>query len=140
MTKNNWICKIRDRLKDQQGAYLIEVLIAMCILSVGVLAAGSMQANSISTNTFISIQGEAMALARSTLEIVVGAEFDSLDTLPPSRTVLTQNGREMTINIDVEHFTADLTNVKVSVVYDNRGTTRTMTLETTRSSAEKRSG
>lgn len=137
MTKHNGMCKIRKRLKDQEGAYLIEVLIAMCILSVGVLAAGSMQANSIATNTFISIQDEAMSLARSTLEIVAGTTFDGVGNLPPSRTVLTQNGRKMTVNITVEPFTAMITNVKISVIYDNRGETRTMTLETLLSDAEE---
>jgi len=55
-------------VKDQQGFSLIEVVIAIAILAIGMLAAATMQINAVRNTTSGNIFTEANMLAKGTME------------------------------------------------------------------------
>jgi prepilin-type N-terminal cleavage/methylation domain-containing protein len=56
--------------KNDQGYSLIEVLIAMAIFSIGILAVGSMQFWNVRNNTTGNIMTQATNLARAQMEVL----------------------------------------------------------------------
>jgi prepilin-type N-terminal cleavage/methylation domain-containing protein len=64
---------------DAQGFSLIELLIAMAILSIGMLAAASMQYYAIRNNTNGNIYTQANMLAKTRLESLKNLDIESPD-------------------------------------------------------------
>ena len=64
--------------KNENGFSLIELLIAMAILAVGMLAAASMQYSSIRNNAKGNIYTQANMLAKSQLEALKNQDIDAL--------------------------------------------------------------
>jgi len=73
-----------------RGFSLVEVLIAMLILAVGMLALASMQLRSIRMNASARMQTEATAIAVDWLERLIALPFDDplLDAGDPHRVTL----------------------------------------------------
>jgi prepilin-type N-terminal cleavage/methylation domain-containing protein len=69
----------RDLLGKVNGFSLIELLIAMAILSIGMLAAASMQYSAIRNNTNGNIYTQANMLAKTRLESLKNLDIDSPD-------------------------------------------------------------
>jgi type IV pilus modification protein PilV len=69
----------RRRQANVQGFTLIEVLIAMAIFAIGVLAVTSMQMRSISLNTSARLQTEASTLAVDWMERLLVLPYDDSD-------------------------------------------------------------
>ena len=63
-----------------RGFSLIEVMIAMAIFSIGVLAVGSMQLSTTKNNTTGNIMTEATMLARQKIEELKNLDRSALDT------------------------------------------------------------
>ena len=61
---------------DDNGFTLIEVLIAMVVLSIGIFALFSMQANSVLGNANASAISEARNASREKIEELLGIDFD----------------------------------------------------------------
>ena len=64
------------QITNKQGFTLIEVLIALTILSIGVLAVAAMQIGAIKGNTSACGLTEASALAQDKLEELLGVNYD----------------------------------------------------------------
>ena len=64
------------QITNKQGFTLIEVLIALTILSIGVLAVAAMQIGAIKGNTSASGLTEASTLAQDKLEELLGVNYD----------------------------------------------------------------
>ncbi|WP_049824417.1 type IV pilus modification PilV family protein [Desulfurivibrio alkaliphilus] len=76
-----------NRATQQEGFTLIEVLIAITLLAVGILAAGSMQISALGGNHLAMRITTASSLAGSTIEEMMRREYDdpALDaTLDPN--------------------------------------------------------
>ena len=71
-------------LHNQAGFSLIEVIIAMFILSVGLLAVGLMQISAMKGNTIALSRGDGVAYAQSVM--------DALRSTPLGNTLLVDNG------------------------------------------------
>jgi len=65
-------------VKNENGFSLIEVLIAMAILAIGMLAAASMQYSAIRNNTKGNIYTQANMLAKARLEALKNQDIDAL--------------------------------------------------------------
>jgi len=79
--------------RAQHGFTLLEVMIAMAIFAVGILAVSAMQINSINQNAGARMQTEATSLASDAMERLVALPYDhgQLDadvTLNPHRMVV----------------------------------------------------
>jgi type IV pilus assembly protein PilV len=67
---------------DNRGFSIIELLIAMSIMALGMLAAASMQYSAIRNNTKGNIYTQANMLAKARLEALKNQALDSDDLLP----------------------------------------------------------
>jgi len=112
--------------KKSRGFTLIEVLIAMAIFSIGILAIGSMQMWNTKNNTTANITTQATMLARQKIE--------ELKTVPDVTTLTSDNE---TVGIYTRRW--NVTNplggntsrqVTVTVSWNRRGQNRRVVLET----------
>ena len=76
------------KLKGSQGFTLIEVLIAMAIFSVGILAVGAMQINSVNTNTGARIHTEESTWVVDQIERLTALDYDNADLTAGDHTVV----------------------------------------------------
>ena len=74
--------KIRKTLKNTKGFSLIELLIAMSVLAVGMLAAASMQYSTVRNNTQGNVSTQASMLAKAQLEMLKNQNIGSAVLAP----------------------------------------------------------
>lgn len=72
----------RKTVKEARGFSLIELLIAMSVLAIGMLAAASMQYSAVRNNTQGNVSTQAGMLARAQLEMLKSQNIGSADLLP----------------------------------------------------------
>lgn len=65
-----------DRTRAQHGFTLLEVMIALAIFAVGILAVSAMQINSINQNAAARIQTEATTVATDAMERLLALPYD----------------------------------------------------------------
>ncbi len=86
----------------ERGFSLIEVLIAMSILSVGLLALAQMQIVALKLNSSTKIRSNIMTVAQQAMEEVVDAEWGEVSALEGTETVM-RGGVECTVEIDAQN-------------------------------------
>lgn len=64
-------------LKNANGFSLIEMLIAMCVLAIGMLAAASLQYSAVRNNTTGNTATQANMLAKATIEMLKSQNIES---------------------------------------------------------------
>lgn len=69
--------KIQNRFENEKGFSLIELMIAMSIMALGMLAAASMQYSAVRNNTTGNTSTQATMLAKSQLEMLKNQNIDS---------------------------------------------------------------
>lgn len=89
--------------RSQTGFTLIEVLIAMTILSIGILGIAQMQIMAIGGNDTAGSTTVALNLAQQQLENIINADYDDLvDANPANNADLTSIANVDYQNVDVE--------------------------------------
>jgi type IV pilus assembly protein PilV len=73
---------IRKTLKEAKGFSLIELLIAMSVLALGMLAAASMQYSAVRNNTQGNVSTQASMLAKAQLEMLKNQNIGSAVLVP----------------------------------------------------------
>jgi type IV pilus assembly protein PilV len=73
---------IRTTVREQKGFSLIELLIAMSIMALGMLAAASMQYSAVRNNTNGNVSTQAAMLAKAQLEMLKNQDIDSAALAP----------------------------------------------------------
>jgi type IV pilus assembly protein PilV len=137
--------------RQSQGFTLIEVMIAVVILAVGLLALMAMQIVSIKANAFSSEMTYSTMLAQQQMETLRNLPFTDTDltgTTPPTPPtlhtlplpIIDGKGGSYSVSWQVENTTADMKTITLDVVWQSRrlGTaaeqaTVTTTLRTIRS-------
>jgi type IV pilus assembly protein PilV len=71
------IKKLQNTIKKDNGFSLIELLIAMSVMALGMLAAASMQYSAVRNNTTGNTSTQASMLAKSTLEMLKNQDIGS---------------------------------------------------------------
>lgn len=71
---------------NEKGFTLLEVIIAVSILTFGLLAVATMQITAIRGNNFAYIRTEATTLAQDMMEELIAMPFDDLDGYSTSET------------------------------------------------------
>ena len=77
-----FFCQTAEMIREKRGSQgftLVEVLIAMAIFSVGILAVGAMQINSTNTNTGARIRTEASTWVVDQIERLTALDYDNAD-------------------------------------------------------------
>ena len=69
--------KIRKKLAETKGFSLIELLIALSVLAIGMLAAASMQYSAVRNNTQGNVSTQASMLAKAQIEMLKNQNIDS---------------------------------------------------------------
>lgn len=88
-----------ERHRTSDGFTLLEVLIAISILVVGMLAAGQMQLMAIRGNSFSGSSTEAVNLAQRQLETLIRTDYYDADLVD---TTAANNG-DLTSTVTVDH-------------------------------------
>ncbi len=74
-----------EKIKAAQGFSIIEVMIAICVLSIGLLGMTALQTSAVKNNRTGNTYSQASALARSQMEILKNGDIsDSDDLLNPA--------------------------------------------------------
>lgn len=139
-------------LSTQDGFSLIEVLVAMSIFAIGMLAVVSLQISSMNTNASATRLTEATALASERIERLLALPFEHID-LDPTVPITTEYADieselgntgvdakfedrdvyEIYWNIAENHFIEDTKTIRVIVAYNNRGEDRQVVLQQAKS-------
>jgi len=72
---------VKKNCSREKGFTLIEVMVALAIFSIGLLAVGAMQIRAISSNTSSSQLSEASAIAQAAMEDVIAKDYATLSAL-----------------------------------------------------------
>lgn len=117
------------------GFSLLEVLIAMAIFTVGLLALAQMQIVAMQNNQRSTIRTDGANVAQETMERVINAEWADLAGLAGTQPTVTRHGISYSPNIILETPSANMRVVRVQVSW-NDGKARTYELSTRKSQAE----
>ena len=127
-------CHSEPRQKCSGGFTLIEVLLAMAIFSIGILAAASMNVATINGNATARFNSEAAVMAQDQLERLIAMPFDPVS--PPtelapgyvSPEITAENGRyRIWWQVSaIDDPVLDAVTVTMTAEWDDRGRTRSM--------------
>jgi type IV pilus assembly protein PilV len=123
---------IRTMVRAQKGFSLIELLIAMSILAIGMLAAASMQYSAVRNNTTGNVGTQATMLAEAQLEMLKNQDIDSAALVPgdySDATPVDENGNPGGIynrSWKIEPLGAAARRIRVSVQWNKFGGPRSV--------------
>ncbi len=143
--------RLADVSRDSRGFSLLEVLIAMAIMSVGLLAVAEMQAIGARHQRTVSVRADAMMVAQEIGERVSAVWWEDLDAFSGVQN-LQVHGRtyQVTVSMGSIYTTVfDPTawsvvganssrDVTIEVAFQEQGDNKTITYVTTRSQAESK--
>ena len=111
-------------MKEQNGFTLLEVIIALFIFSVGLLAVASMQMRAIKGNYFSGTLTEATSWAADQMETLMSLPYDDLaagsHTPDPHYNI--------TWNVLEDDTTNNTKTITITVAWTDRGSPRTLVL------------
>jgi len=116
------------------GFSLIELLIAMCVLAIGMLAAASMQYSAVRNNTTGNTATQANMLAKATLEMLKSQDIESSalavgDYVDPSPVDASGNpGGIYNRTWRIDPLGASTRRISVTVAWTKFGSTRQVTM------------
>lgn len=120
-----------EKLKTNQGFTLLEVIFAVSILTVGILAVGAMQASSIRGNAFAWGTSEATNIAMGQIESLMDLPYndDDLEDLDGDNHGPISNGQyDITWTVDDDAFMNQTKTVNVTVSWTDHGATRNVVI------------
>ena len=119
--------------QNQKGFTLIEVLMAMAIFSIGILAVGSMQIAAMNGGASARRSTDAATIAQDQIEKIIAGNYDDLaapaDAVVNGRYSLNWAVAEEDLNTDGNN---DAKNVTVTVTWPDKGGDRSFNLEFTK--------
>jgi prepilin-type N-terminal cleavage/methylation domain-containing protein len=126
--------KIRCLSKQPGGFSLIEVMIAMALFSIGLLAVASLQGANVKNNTTGNITTQAAMLARAKIEelksmdisALTAGEYEDADQIDADGNAGGIYKREW----QIENAATDLRRIQVSVSWNRAGQSRAVSLTT----------
>ena len=127
---------IRTTVKTQKGLSLIELMIAMSVLALGMLAAASMQYSAVRNNTTGNVNTQAAMLAEAQLEILKNQDIDSAALAPgdySDPTPIDENGNPGGIynrSWRIDPLGASARRIRVTVQWSKFGDPRSVVLRT----------
>jgi len=123
--------RLNNRLPDNQNGFtMIEILIAITIFAVGMLAVASMQVSGIHGNATANVLTGASAWAADTLESLLVRPYDHIDLDPAGNPHSggTQGRYTITWNVTQDAVMPNTKTIAVNVSYTDRGKPRNVFL------------
>jgi prepilin-type N-terminal cleavage/methylation domain-containing protein len=120
-------------MKEQNGFTLLEVIIALFIFSVGLLAVASMQMTAIKGNYFSGTLTEATSWAADQMETLMSLPYADPDLAagvphPPPDDPLKEGIYGIEWNVDDDDTTNNTKTITITVDWKDRGSPRTLVL------------
>lgn len=84
---------MRAKLETEKGFTMIEVIIAISVLTIGILAVSSMQVSAIRGNSFAGRQSEGTTIALDRLEKLMSLSYGDADLAAGSHTAPSPSSR-----------------------------------------------
>ena len=119
---------MRHFQKDQRGFSLIEVLIAMTIFAIGVLALAQMQITAIRGNAFSSTTTDGTTLAQDRMERLMRLSYDHGDLGAGNHGPVTQGLYNVSWNVTNNSPVPNTKTVNVSVTWTANSWNRSVSL------------
>jgi type IV pilus modification protein PilV len=113
--------------RDSRGFTLIEVVIALAVFAIGILAMYSMQVSSINSNGGARKRTEAVSWATNQMEILRTTPYDSLANGQAAQGVYNLNWTVTDIDLDNDGVN-DSKNISVNVNWQDRNRQRSTNL------------
>ena len=123
-------------MQDDKGLTLLEVLVAMVVLSLGLLALTKMQLTAIQVNAASGRLTQGTAIAQDKVEQLMASPYDDaeLDDQTPVKEVTTYTekrlaeGYTITWTVDQDNPAVGVKTINVNVTWSNRGRKKTFDL------------
>ena len=119
---------MRHFLNDQKGFSLVEVLIAMTIFAIGVLALAQMQVTAIRGNAFSSTTTDGTTLAQDRVEQLMNLPYDDGALAEGNHGPVTQGVYNVSWNVVNDSAVNNTKTVNVSVTWTANGWNRSVSL------------
>jgi type IV pilus assembly protein PilV len=115
--------------KEEKGFTLIEVLIAVSILTVGILAVASMQISAIRGNYIASTQTGGTTWAQDKIEYLMSLDYADPDLDAGSHTPETHDIYTISWNVAADDPINNTKTISVNVTWVDRGAAKSISLD-----------
>ena len=121
---------MRSKLESESGFTLIEVIIAISVLTIGILAVASMQVSAIRGNSFAIRQTESTTIALDRMEKIMALSYEDAELAAGSHTDPSPPSRYGVVwNVAADSPLNNAKRVTVMVTWTDHGTNKTVSLE-----------
>ena len=116
--------------ETEKGFTIIEVIIAISVLTVGILAVSSMQVSAIRGNAFASRQTEGTTIALDRLEKLMSLSYGDTDLAAGSHTAPSPSSRYIVVwNVSDDSPLNNAKRVIVTVTWTGHGVQKNLSVE-----------
>jgi type IV pilus assembly protein PilV len=116
-------------MKEQNGFTLLEVIIALVIFSIGLLAVASMQMSAIKGNHFSGTLTEATNWAADQMETLLSLPYTDVDLAAGDHTAPQEDIYTIAWNVLDDATTNNTKTITITVAWTDRGSPRTLILQ-----------
>lgn len=121
---------MKAKLKNEKGFTILEVLIAISVLSIGILAVASMQVSAMWSNNFASQQTEGTTLALDRMEKLMSLPYQDADLSSGNHTDHNPpSGYSVVWNVENDTPMTNTKRVIVTVKWKNHGVQKAVSVE-----------
>ena len=121
---------MKAKLKTDNGFTIIEVLIAISVLTIGILAVSSMQVYAIRSNAFASYQTQGTTLALDRLEKLMSRPYGDSDLTAGTHTDPSPPSKYSVVwDVEDNSPLANAKRVKVTVTWTDHGMQKHVSVE-----------
>jgi type IV pilus assembly protein PilV len=121
---------MRTKLETEKGFTIIEVLIAISVLTIGILAVSTMQVSAIRGNAFASRQTEGTTLALDRMEKIMSLSYENTDLAAGNHTVPSPpSGYTVVWNVSDDSPLNNAKRIIVTVTWTGHGVQRNVSVE-----------
>lgn len=116
-------------MKEQNGFTLLEVIIALVIFSIGLLAVASMQMTAIKGNYFSGTLTEATSWAADQMETLMSLPYTDADLAAGNHTAPQEDIYTITWSVADDATTNNTKTITITVAWTDKGSQRTHVLQ-----------